>query len=265
MKHGSTSISHRDVAARVTAIIKTFERPRSLDRLVRSIRRRYPALRVIVGDDSMNPYPRGDVEYVRLPVDIGVAAGRNALLELVQTPYFVSLDDDFALTDETRLELLLETLERHDAAVVAGDLVECKQKFAWRVERRREVYQGVIRREGDALRLVRGHAGSLGDAYQCDVTPHFFLASTAAIRQVGGWFAPLKAEDHQELLIRLKVAGLRVLHRPDVVAEHWQELPLVYAAYRARDFAPLVASRHGLRSITDMDGKEREFPEFHAA
>lgn len=255
----------RDVATAVTAIVKTFERPRSLDRLVRSIRRRYPRLRVLVGDDSMTPYPRHDVEYVRLPVDVGVAVGRNVLLELVKTPYFVSLDDDFAFTDETRLELLLETIQRHDAALVAGDLVACKQKFAWRVERRREVYQGVIRREGDALRLVRGHAGSLGDAYECDVTPHFFLARTEAIRQVGGWFAPLKAEDHHELLIRLKEAGLRVLHRPDVAAEHWQESPLVFAAYRARDFAPLVAHRHGLRSITDMDGREREFPERRVA
>jgi hypothetical protein len=219
----------RDVAAAVTAIVKTFERPRSLDRLVRSIRRRYPNLRVIVGDDSLVAYPRRDVEYLRLPVDIGVAAGRNALLEMVRTPY------------------------------------ACKQKFAWRVERRRELYQGVIRREGDALRLIRGHAGSVGDAYQCDVTPHFFLARTDAIRQVGGWFAPLKAEDHHELLIRLKDAGLRVLHRPDVAAEHWQELPLAYAAYRARDYAPLVARRHGLRSIIDMDGREREFPELRAA
>ncbi len=258
-------MSTHDVASTVTAIVKTFERPRSLDRLVRSLRARYGRLRVLVGDDSMTPYPRSDVEYVRLPVDVGVAAGRNALLEMVATPYFVSLDDDFAFTDETRLERLLETIERHNAALVAGDLVECKQKFAWRIHRRREVHQGVIRREGDSLRLVRGHAGALGDAFECDVTPHFFLARTEAIRSVGGWYAPLKAADHQELLIRLKDAGLRVLHRPDVAIEHWQETPLVYAAYRARDFAALVALRHGLRSIIDMDGRERTFPECHAA
>jgi GT2 family glycosyltransferase len=179
-------MSSHDVASCVTAIVKTFERPRSLDRLVRSIRARYPDLHVIVGDDSITPYPRHDVEYIRLPVDIGVAAGRNTLLGLVDTPYFVSLDDDFAFTDETRLEWLVETLERHAAALVAGDLVECQQKFAWRVKRRREVYQGVIRREGDALHLVRGHSGSLGDAYQCDITPHFFVASTEIIRGVGG-------------------------------------------------------------------------------
>ena len=248
------------VAAQVTAIVKTFERPRSLDRLVRTIRRRYPRLRVIVGDDSVTPYPRTDVEYVRLPVDIGVAAGRNALLELVETPYFLTLDDDMAFTAETRIELLLETLERHQADLVAGDLIDCEQRWPMWVSRRRQVYHGVMRREGDTLRLIPGHAGSRGEAFDCDLTPQFFLARTALFREIGGWFAPLKFDDRHELFLRLKQHGCRVLHRPDVSAEHWQESPLVYAAFRARDYAPLVASRHGLRRITDLEGNEREFP-----
>ncbi|HMP06423.1 MAG TPA: glycosyltransferase, partial [Lacipirellulaceae bacterium] len=178
----------RVVEGQLTALVKTFERPRSLERLVRSLRQRYPALRVLVGDDSMRPYPRADVDYVRLPVDVGAAAGRNALLAMVTTPYFVSLEDDFALTDRSRLDLLLETLQQHDGALAAGDLVECRRRRPWGVERRREVNQGVIRREGDSLRLVRGHCGAVGDAYQCDVTPQFFVARTDAIRAVGGWF-----------------------------------------------------------------------------
>jgi GT2 family glycosyltransferase len=248
-----------NLASQVTAIVKTFERPRSLDRLVRSLRRYYPTLRVFVGDDSVTPYPRTDVDYVRLPVDIGVAAGRNALLELVETPYFLSLDDDLAFTPLTRIERLLETLERHEAALVAGDLIDCEQRFAWWIRRRRQVYHGVIRREGDALRLVPGHASSVGEAYECDLTPQFFLARTDVFREIGGWFAPLKSEDHEELFLRLKDRGLRVLHRPDVCIEHWQANPEVYAAFRARDYAPLVASRHGLRRITDLAGNEREF------
>ena len=249
-----------DVTAEVTAIVKTFERPRSLDRLVRSIRRFYPQLRVLVGDDSLAAYPRTDVEYVRLPVDVGVAAGRNALLELVETPYFLTLDDDFAFSAETRIEYLVETIKRHEAAVVAGDLIQCKQKFAWWVQRRREVYHGVIRRDGDSLHLIPGHSSSVGEAYQCDLTPEFFLADADTIRRVGGWFAPLKMDDHQELFLRLKSARQRVLHRPDVSIEHWQERPQVYAAFRARDYMPLLASRHGLRRITDLAGNEREFP-----
>ena len=50
-----------------------------------------------------------------------------------------------------------------------------------------------------------------------------------------------------------------------MTAEHWQDRPEVYVAFRARDYAPLVARRHGLRRITDMHGNEREFPEPQAA
>ena len=253
------------ITHQITAIIKTFERPRSLDRLVRSIRRFYPGLRVIVGDDSVTAYPRSDVDYVRLPVDIGLAAGRNALLELVETPCFLTLDDDIAFTAGTRIERLAQTLQRHDAAIVSGDLVDCEQKFPLWVRRTRQVYHGVIRRHGDSLQLVRGHDSILGVAYQCDFTPQFFLARTETIRELGGWFAPLKMDDNQELFLRLKERGLRVLHRPDVWAEHWQESPLVYAAFRARDYAPVMASRHGLRRITDHQGNQREFPIEEAA
>jgi len=248
------------VASQVTAIVKTFERPRSLDRLVRSIRRYYPQLRVIVGDDSVTAFPRTDVDYVRLPVDIGVAAGRNAMLELVETPYFLTLDDDLAFTPQTRLERLVETLERHDAAVVAGDLIDCQQRFPLWTRRRRQDYHGVIRRDGDSLRLVPGHASTVGEAYECDLASPFFLARTELIRSIGGWFAPLKSEDHEELFLRIKEHGLRVLHRPDVCIEHWRVNAGVYAAFRARDYAPLIASRHRLRRITDLAGNEREFP-----
>ena len=62
----------------VTAIIKTFERPHALTRLLRSIQKFYPELRVIVGDGSFSPSPRRDVQYIRLPPDVGVSAGRNA-------------------------------------------------------------------------------------------------------------------------------------------------------------------------------------------
>jgi GT2 family glycosyltransferase len=247
------------ITSRVTAIIKTFERPRSLDRLVRSVRRHSPQLRMIVGDDSVTAYPRADVDYVRLPVDVGLAAGRNALLELVDTPYFLVLDDDIAFTAGTRIERLVQTLERHDAAVVSGDLIDCERKFPLWTRRRRQVYHGVIRREGDSLQLIPGHDSIVGEAYQCDLTPQFFLARTEMIRDLGGWFAPLKMDAHQELFLRLKEQRLRVLHRTDVWAEHWQEEPLVYAAFRARDYAPIMASRHGLRRITDFAGKEREF------
>ena len=40
----------------------------------------YPQMPILVGDDSFNPRPRRDVDYVQLPADMGLSAGRNALL-----------------------------------------------------------------------------------------------------------------------------------------------------------------------------------------
>lgn len=53
----------------LTAVVKTFERPAVLERLVSSIRRFYPKLHIIVVDDSREPEPLPGVETVRaLPV-----------------------------------------------------------------------------------------------------------------------------------------------------------------------------------------------------
>lgn len=246
--------------ANLTAIVKTFERPRSLDRLVRSIRRFYPQLPIIVGDDSFRPYPREDVTYARLPADCGAAAGRNALMERVTTPYFLMLDDDFVFTPQTRIELLVESLERHNVALVAGELVRCKRKFYVWKKQRRQNYQAVIERSGGSVRFRRGYHRDLGDAFECDLVLQFFVARTDVFRQIGGWWSELKSDDHEELFLRLQATGLRVLNRPDVTAEHWQAWPRRYRDFRRRDYVPLVAKRHGLTRIEYPNGRVREFP-----
>ena len=116
----------RAILSQVTAIIKTFERPKSVDRLIRSIRRHYPELKIMVGDDSFHPTPRSDVQYVRLPEDIGLSAGRNELLKRVETPFFLLLDDDLEFHRGTRIERLAHLASRHDFAVAAGNFIRCK-------------------------------------------------------------------------------------------------------------------------------------------
>ena len=104
----------------VTAIVNTFERRDSLDILIRSVKRLYPDLKIVVGDGSFDPYPRDDIEYVRLEPDIGAGGGRNALLQRVETPYFLQLDDDFEFTAETRIERLAEVVHEHGVDLCGG-------------------------------------------------------------------------------------------------------------------------------------------------
>jgi len=89
----------------VTAVIKTFERPHKLQRLLKSIKRTFPDLKIIVVDDSLHPIALKDenIRLITLPFDSGVSAGRAAGLDKVKTPYVINIDDDFIFSRKTRL------------------------------------------------------------------------------------------------------------------------------------------------------------------
>lgn len=111
--------------ADVTAVIKTFERPRRCAALIASIRRLHPALRIIVADDSRVAGDFPGVDLVRLPFDSGVGAGRKAALDRVTTPFVVNLDDDFLFYRGTRLAEAVAILKAHDSLdIVGGQVVD---------------------------------------------------------------------------------------------------------------------------------------------
>ena len=56
-------VSIANMLSDITILIKTFERPEYLDRLIKSIKLYYPNIKIIVADDSRNPIVRNDVEY----------------------------------------------------------------------------------------------------------------------------------------------------------------------------------------------------------
>ena len=70
---------------KVTLIAKTFERPRCVKKMLESVRKFYPDIRLIIVDDSKDPEPLTDCEYLILPYDSGVSAGRNHALKHVET------------------------------------------------------------------------------------------------------------------------------------------------------------------------------------
>ena len=100
-----------EVASRVTILIKTFQRPRTVNAAIASIRRFYPTVPIIVADDSGEPTPIRDNSVVvhRLPFDSGVSKGRNFLFSHVRTKYFLMSDDDNLFTRHTRLERMVDS------------------------------------------------------------------------------------------------------------------------------------------------------------
>jgi GT2 family glycosyltransferase len=255
----------------VTAVVKTFERPDALNVLIGSIRKYYPDLHIIVADDSIEPNPRRDVEYLRLEPDVGISAGRNALLKRVPTRYFLLLDDDFEFIADTRIERLVEIVAGDDVALAAGDCVRCRRKRYWwgsRVKRKLVPYHGIIERTGDELTLSRGYR-SQEDGYSiCEIVSNFFVARTADIRRIGGWDEDLKINEHEEFFLRFHEAGLRAAHRPDVTVLHWLVGSRRYSKYRNRDYLGLALRKHGINVFHDMYGHTNIYgseDEFQAA
>jgi len=246
-------VSRADLT-QVTAVVKTFERPKCLDRLVRSLRRHYPQMPILVGDDSFNPRPRRDVDYVKLPADMGLSAGRNALLARVRTPYFLLLDDDLEIRRTTCLEQLLAPVAGDQLDLAGGDYLRCRTRLGLFTRRRPQPYHGTFLLEKNRLTMVAGPRSD-GDGFQwCDIVHNFFIARTSKIRALGGWDADLMLDEHEEFFLRAQRYGLRVGFCRDVVAWHWRARSKAYNSYRFRNFKSLAVAKMGLTELVDYNG-----------
>jgi glycosyltransferase involved in cell wall biosynthesis len=197
--------------ARATALIKTFERPRDLRRLLASIKRLYPMLEVVVVDDSTEPSRLPDVKTVALPYDTGVAAGRNEGLSHVTTPYVVVLDDDLVFFRGTRLEEALALLEQYpEIDLVGGQVIDLP------LVRSRQPPRGAIFAT-DAV-PVHPLGTSIGGREVVDKVPNFFVARRDRLELVQ-WDPLLKRMEHADFFTRA-LGTLTTVFDPSVRCFH---------------------------------------------
>lgn len=188
----------------VTVIVKTFERPREVRRLVRSIRRLQPHVSIVVADDSRDPRPIQGAELVRLPFDSGVSAGRSAALARVRTPFVLTMDDDFVMTKHTDLSAALQVIVEAPEVDIVGGVIVNLPDFS--------------RIDYSTAGLFPGHAEPLRQpgtvVAGCIVrlkVPNFFLARTASVRGIG-WTDELKFVEHADFFTRASGRLLAVEH-----------------------------------------------------
>ena len=180
----------------LTAIVKTFERPRLLRRLLASIMRTYPSLKVIVVDDSSDPTKSSGAETIFMPYDSGVSVGRNEALRHVTTKYVMVLDDDFVFYRHTDLEASLAVMENHpEIDIVGGEVIDLPLFETGDYSR-----EALFPTDAEAT-MPRGT--SLGGLPVYDKTPNFFIARTDRIRLVG-WDPELRRVDHADFFTRAK-------------------------------------------------------------
>uniref|UniRef100_A0A2K6LGG3 Beta-1,4 N-acetylgalactosaminyltransferase n=1 Tax=Rhinopithecus bieti TaxID=61621 RepID=A0A2K6LGG3_RHIBE len=225
----------------VTIATKTFLRPHKLMIMLRSIREYYPDLTVIVADDSKKPLEIKDnhVEYYTMPFGKGWFAGRNLAISQVTTKYVLWVDDDFLFNKETKIEVLVDVLEKTELDVVGGSVLGNVFQFKLLLEQSEN---------GACLHKRTGFFQPLDGFPNCVVTSgvvNFFLAHTERLQRVG--FDPrLQRVAHSEFFID-GLGTLLVGSCPEVIIGHQSRSPVVdselaalektYSTYRSNTLA----------------------------
>jgi glycosyltransferase involved in cell wall biosynthesis len=206
----------------ITAVIKTFERPKKLAGLVKSIKRLYPTLKIIVIDDSKQPRQLAGVETIILPYDSGVSAGRNAGLSAVTTKYMMCLDDDFVFNRHTELLNAFQAMETHPQIdILAGEVIYLPLRIVHDYS-----HTGVF----ETGRTPLHEPGSYIGPYPVHLkVPNFYIGRSDKIRLVG-WDDNLKRMDHADFFSRavgvltsVQDRSFKVLHYPTYFNKTYME------------------------------------------
>lgn len=244
--HGrwNRDVVRRPVESYVTIGVKTYVCDDSIKQqvanLVRSIRAHHPYVRILLGNDgptilAEEEYMQNDpyTEEVRLPADSGISFGRNFMVNLTTTRYFLLLDDDHVFDDTTRLSTVVHALK-----VDKFDMVGLRVRNLPGIDEYERIgiliprYVGIIRQFEDmylTLCVWNENNGpsvyGITRAIAVDVLHNAFMASTEVLRRYP-WRNELKVNEHMTFFVDAKEANLTVGYLPSVFVHH-----------RARDYS----------------------------
>jgi glycosyltransferase involved in cell wall biosynthesis len=180
----------------ITAIIKTFNRTQELTQLVRSIQRVQPDLQVIIADDSRKPNHFPGLTTLALPFNSGISAGRNAALDMVQTPFVLILDDDFVFYRQTRLAEALRLMQRTPQIDIMGGKVINLPEYRSHAYRDAALFPA-----SSAPTFPKGSLLAGLPVY--DKVANFFIGRTDRLKLVR-WDPELKVTEHADFFTRAK-------------------------------------------------------------
>ena len=264
-------LRRRRVSKVVTVIMKTFQRPVTARRAVEHLRRYYPEIRLLVADDSREDlaFEHPDVEVVRLPFDSGISRGRNALLERVETEFFLVMDDDNWFSRQTKLGLMLGILERERFDIFACHVYLRRHTERLFPKRKLNGFFLNLRLEDGTFTMIDGCHQQRRAWRVCDLVENFFLARTQRVRDLGGWDERLKIAEHTDFFLRAQRAGLKVGYTPlagvDHVHLHQERASQNYAPFRGhrqQEFRRIWIEAHGIQRFVDRDGKHVSIEEW---
>ncbi|XP_056130260.1 beta-1,4 N-acetylgalactosaminyltransferase 1a [Lampris incognitus] len=222
----SGSSGDYNISALVTIATKTFLRYDKLQDLIDSIRQYYPTVTIVIADDNEHPKPvtGPHIEHYIMPFGKGWFAGRNLAVSQVSTKYVLWVDDDFIFTASTKLEKMVDILERTRLDLVGGAV---REVTGYSATFRHTISVEEGGEEGDCLHMRQDYHHDIEGFPNCvvaDAVINFFMARTDKVRHVG--FDPrLARRGHLEFFID----ALGIMHIgscSDVIIDHASKIKL---------------------------------------
>ena len=253
----------------LTAIIISFFRPKYTIDCVKSLRKQYPKIKILVGENGER---NADVakavsdvggKYIQLSFDCGVGPGRNMLLEEVKTKYVLVGDDDFLYDKGANVDRMVEFLRHHKEFDIAGGRILQDNLV--------KNYQGHFDDQGDRIvynlikedKVVETDKATRLRYKKVDIIFNFFVARVKDIIDLP-WDKNIKvAYEHSHWFISAYRAGKNVAFIPEAIVKHkFQNYDVckTYSEHRNRRFDKNYFLRSlGITHVTGFNGSVIEF------
>jgi len=243
-----------EALSQITFIIKAFERPEALERLLASIDKYYgyagKALTVMIADDSKTPHPptkshRCNLVFFQLEFDSGLSHGRNYMLDRVKTKYFLLLDDDFIFTKHTDILEMYRMLESHPQIdILAGTVMNGRKKVRSNCT--------IKFTDGILYKIFCPYKREDGLNYY-DFVVNFFLAKSEPIQKIR-WNDEFKLVEHTAFfldcyrhgIISAEIPKVKVLHKK-MSSPHYNQ----FRKDRAQVFVDKLMEQYKINKIIE--------------
>lgn len=258
----------------ITFLIKTFERPRCVRRLVKSIYRYYPKAKVLIADDSRGEsckqyfaeyFSDKDVSVYELEPDQGLSFGRNFLVDRVTTECFVLLDDDFVFDSRTDIVRALEVFKEKNLDILGGYIRNFAMRTSFLSLLKLAVqhiilfdnpanYMGTFRySEDEHILYIDRIRHQFPDYLETDIVMNFFIAKTAVVRDTNRWDEELKLQEHTAFFFKAKQNGLKVAFSNVFSVQHKPIRTKDYGSFRGRDYFQLFLEKYNIQKVVSYD------------
>lgn len=237
--------------SKIAILYTSFLRDELMAVTVKSITKNMPDNAVLLIADQ-NPsvekfsqYHSEQVRYFSVPYDFGLSASRNFLVDeaiKLKCKHCLLTADSIQFTAKYDLTPYINSLNAMTEIGLIGFGLKGRQAWEMKMELKSDGFHMSPSTEQITFDDINFTV--------CDTVKNFFLAKTATLTDIR-WDSELKLCEHEDFMLRLKLAGYKVLFSGKIEAEYINAKPEEYAKLRNRlyaEFAEKLKRKYGIKS-----------------